>query len=121
MSDGSKWWNALIGFIHGTTPASALSADAHKLLTDVQVIAAGVLAAAPQGPSLLADIAKLTAEATALAASRGLDLPELVAAGITLEQLARDFQKAQAAFSRGMANYQTAAAVVAAIPALSAT
>lgn len=116
MSDGSKLWDAIIGFIHGKAPASSMSPPAEKLLSDARKIAAGVVAAAPEGPALLADVTKLAADGAALAASKGLDLPELVEAGLALQQLAADFQKAQAKFQDGMAKYQTAAAIVAAVP-----
>lgn len=108
--------NDLIGFIHGKKPATALASDAHKLLTDVERITAGIAAAAPDAPALLADVATLAAEGTALSVSKGLDLPELVAAGATLQKLAADFQKAKADLLAGMANYKTAAAVVASLP-----
>lgn len=120
MSDVSVAWNDLIGFIHGKKPSTALSADAQKILSDAERIVAGVASAAPSAPALMADVAQLAAEGTMLAASKGLDLPELAAAGKTLQQLVVDFEKARSAFLAGMANYKTAAAVVASAPPIAA-
>jgi hypothetical protein len=110
MSDVSKFIDDLISAIHGKPTSGALAGDAQKLLGDVEKVAAGVGAASKDVPGLAADIAIVIAEATALAASKGLDLPALVAAASTLQKTAGDLGKA-------VADFRAAAAVVAAAPA----
>ena len=117
MSDVSNLVNDVIGFLHGKTPASSIGADAEKILGDVQKGAGAVAAVAPLIPTIVADVADLVAEGTLLLASKGLDVPEYVAAGVTLQQLAVAAQAAVAALQQGYANYQTGTAVIAASPA----
>lgn len=117
MSDVSSFVNNVIGFLHGKKSSQVMiGADAHKLLTDVEEVVAGLEAAGPYGPSIVTDVAKLAGEGAALVASRGLDLPEFLAAGSTLGTLASVLASAERAFLAGMANYRAAAAAVAAAP-----
>ena len=55
-------------------------------------------------------------EGAAIIASKGLNLPEFVQAGVTLKMLAADLANAEKAFLAAMANYKTSAAVMASAP-----